>query len=150
MDPTLVTAVATALGSAVGAAASIATTWLTQRTQALRASAEWKLREREALYREFITEASRAALDALMHSLDRPEQMIGLYGILSRIRLLSGDEIVRQGEDCCRRIVELYGQPNLTTDQIRTAIERDEFDKLDPLKQFSNACRDELLATLRK
>lgn len=150
MDPTFLTAAATALGSVVGASASIATTWLAQRTQALRASREWKLREREALYREFITEASRAALDALMNSLDRPEQMIGLYGILSRIRLLSGDEIVRQGEACCRRIVELYGRPNLTTDQIRNAVERNEFDKLDPLKQFSNACRDELLETLRK
>lgn len=150
METTFLTAAATALGSAVGASASIATTWITQRTQALRGSAEWKLREREALYREFITEASRAAVDALMHALDRPEQMIALYGILSRIRLLSGDEIVRQGEACRRRIVELYGRPNLTTDQIRNAIEHNEFDKLDPLKQFSNACRDELLAGLRK
>lgn len=150
MDGTFLTAAATALGSVVGASASIATTWLAQRTQAIRASSEWKLRERETLYREFIAEASRAALDALMHSLERPEQMIGLYGILSRIRLLSGDEIVRQGEACCRRIIELYGRPNLTTDQIRDAIERNEFDQLDPLKDFSNACRDELMATLRK
>lgn len=146
MDTTFVTATATAFGSIVGAAASIATTWIAQRTQAIRASAEWKLREREALYREFITEASRAAIDALMHSLDRPEQIIGLYGILSRIRLLSGDEIVRQGEACCRQIIELYGRPNLTTDQIRNAVESHEFDKLDPLKKFSNACRSELLA----
>lgn len=150
MEPAFLTAAATALGSIVGASASIATTWLAQRTQATRASREWKLREREALYREFIAEASRASLDALMHSLERPEQMINLYAILSRIRLLSGDEIVRQGEACCRRIVELYGRPNLTTDQIRIAIERNEFEKLDPLKQFSNACRDELLATLTK
>lgn len=150
MDASYFAAAATALGSVVGASASIATTWLAQRTQAIRASNEWKLREREALYREFIVEASRASLDALMHSMERPEQMINLYAILSRIRLLSGDEIVRQGEACCRRIVELYGQPNMTTDQIRIAVERNEFDKLDPLKQFSNACRDELMATLRK
>jgi propanol-preferring alcohol dehydrogenase len=81
MDPALVTATATALGSVVGAAASIATTWLAQRTQAIRASAEWKLREREALYREFITEASRAALDALMNSLVRRGGTIALNGL---------------------------------------------------------------------
>lgn len=150
MEPGFLTAAATALGSVVGASASIATTWLAQRTQAMRASAEWKLREREALYREFIVEASRAAIDALMNSLDRPEQMISLYGILSRIRLIAGDEIVREGEVCCRRIVELYGRPNLTADQLREFVARNEFDKLDPLKQFSNACRIELLAMLRK
>ena len=58
MNSTVVTAMAAALGSLVGAAASIATTWITQRTQTIRAHSEWKLRERESLYKEFITEAS--------------------------------------------------------------------------------------------
>ena len=39
-------------------------------------------------------------------------------------------------------IVELYSQPKLTTDQVRAAFERDEFD---PLKAFSLVCRAELL-----
>ena len=64
MNSTIVTAMAAALGSLVGAAASIATTWITQRTQTVRADSEWKLRERESLYKEFITEASRLAVDA--------------------------------------------------------------------------------------
>jgi hypothetical protein len=146
MNPTLVTATAAALGSLVGATASIATTWITQRTQTIRAHSEWKLRERESLYKEFITEASRLAVDALSHSLERLDQLMALYGILSCIRLMSGEEIVRQGEACCYRIIELYGRPNLTTDQIRTAAESHDFDGLDPLKQFSTACRNELLA----
>jgi hypothetical protein len=116
----------------VGAAASIATTWITQRTQTIRAHSEWKLRERESLYKEFITEASRLAVDALAHCLERPDQLMALYGILSRIRLMSGEEVVRQGEACCRRIIELYGRPNLTTDQIRAAAEAHDFDCIDP------------------
>ncbi|MGA2498233.1 MAG: hypothetical protein ABSH20_10855 [Tepidisphaeraceae bacterium] len=146
VDSTLITATAAALGSLVGAAASIATTWITQRTQSIRANAEWKLRERESLYKEFITEASRLAIDALTHSLERPDQILTLYGVLSRIRLMSGQEVVRQGEACCRRIIELYGRPNLTTDQLRTAVVAQEVDELDPLKEFSSACRKELLA----
>lgn len=148
VQTTAVTGMAAALGSLVGAAASIATTWMTQRTQSIRANAEWKLRERESLYKEFITEASRLAIDALTHSMERPDQIMALYGVLSRIRLMSGQEVVRQGEACCRRIIELYGHPNLTIDQLRAAVAAHEVDELDPLKEFSNVCRDELLAGL--
>ena len=147
MNTTVVTAMAAALGSLVGAAASVATTWITQRTQTIRANSEWTLRERESLYKEFITEASRLTVDAVAHSLEQPDQLMALYGILSSIRLMSGDEVVRQGEACCRRIVELYGRPNLTTDQIRAAVEAHGIDGIDPLKEFSTACRNELLAT---
>ena len=146
MNSTLFTAMAAAIGSLVGATASIATTWITQRTQTIRAHSEWKLRERESLYKEFITEASRLIVDALAHCLERPDQLMALYGILSCIRLMSGEEVVRQGEACCRRIMELYGRPNLTTDQIRVAAEGHGLDDMDPLKEFSTACRKELLA----
>ncbi len=146
MESTVVTAMAAALGSLVGATASIATTWITQRTQTIRANSEWKLRERESLYKEFITEASRLTIDALAHSLEEPNQLIALYGILSSIRLMSGEEVLHHGEACCHRIMELYGRPNLTTDQIRAAAESRDLDDIDPLKEFSAACRKELLA----
>ena len=145
MTSTVVTAMAAALGSLLGAAASIATTWITRRSETIRAHSEWKLRVRESLYNEFITEASRLAVDAVAHCLERPDQIMALYGILSRIRLISGEEVVRQGEACCRRIIELYGRPNLTTDQIRAAVEAHDVDEIDPLKEFSTVCRNELL-----
>ena len=44
---------------------------------------------------------------------------------------------------CCHRIVELYRRPNMKAEQIRAAFEANEFD---PLKEFSAACRIELLA----
>ena len=143
MDSTVVTALAAALGSLVGATASIGTTWISQRRQSIRASAEWKLRDHESLYKEFIMEASRLFGDAMMKSLERPDQLVGLYGILSRIRLISGDEVLSKAVGCCHRIVELYRRPNMTAEQIRAAFEANEFD---PLKDFSAACRMELLA----
>jgi len=143
MDSTVVTALAAALGSLVGATASIGTTWISQRRQSIRASAEWKLRDHESLYKEFIMEASRLFGDAMVKSLERPDQLVGLYGILSRIRLISGDEVLSKAVGCCHRIVELYRRPNMTADQIRAAFEANEFD---PLKEFSAACRAELLA----
>src|ERR1700692_4610050 len=97
MDSTGVTALAAAIGSLVGASASIGTTWISQRRQSIRATAEWKLRERESLYKEFIMEASRLFGDAMVNSLDRPDQLVALYGILSRIRLISGGRRAEQG-----------------------------------------------------
>ena len=143
MDSTVVTALAAALGSLVGATASIGTTWISQRRQSIRASAEWKLRERESLYKEFIMEASRLFGDAMVNSLDRPDQLVALYGILSRIRLISGDDVLSKAMGCCHRIVGLYRRPNMRAEQIRAAFEANEFD---PLKEFSAACRAELLA----
>ena len=146
MTSTVITAMAAALGSLLGAAASIATTWITRRAETIRAHSEWKLRQRESLYNEFITEASRLTVDALAHCLEQPDQLMALYGILSRIRLMSGEEVMREGEACCRRIMELYGRPKLTTDQVRAVAEGHDLDGMDPLKEFSTACRNELLA----
>jgi hypothetical protein len=95
------------------------------------------------LYKGFVAEASRVAVDALLHSLERPDQLVTLYGILGRIRIMSSDEILAKAEECCRRIVELYWRPNMTPEQFRAALEAHEFDLL---KEFSVACRRELLA----
>jgi hypothetical protein len=70
MESTIITAVAAACGSLVGATATIVTTWITQRTQRVHARWEAKLRDREALYGEFITEASRLAVEAFSHLLE--------------------------------------------------------------------------------
>ena len=142
MDYTLITAIAAACGSLVGAAATIVTTWITQRSQMVHAEREVRLRDREALYGEFITEASRLTVDALSHSLETPETFVKLYGILGRIRLVAADRVLAAAEASCRQIVDLYVKPNMTVEQIRVAFEQE---RLDPIRDFSVACRRELL-----
>jgi hypothetical protein len=142
VDATIVAALAATMGSIVGAATSLATTWIPQRRETIRVNTKWQLRERESLYKEFIAETSPLAVEASANSLDPPEQLVALYGTLSQIRLISGDEVLGEAETCCRRIVNLYRQPNLTANQIREAFEANE---LDPLKDFSAICRKELL-----
>jgi hypothetical protein len=56
---------------------------------------------------------------------------------------MSGENVLSKAEDCCRRIVDIYASPNMTPEQIRAALEANE---LDPLKDFSTACRTELHA----
>jgi hypothetical protein len=142
MDATYITAVAAACGSLVGAAATIVTTCITQRTQRAHAEREEKLRNREALYGEFITEASRLTVEALGHSLERPDTFVKLYGITGRIRLMATGPVLDAAEACIRQIIDLYGKPNMTVEQIRLAFERD---RLDPIGDFSVACRKEFL-----
>jgi hypothetical protein len=142
MDSTFIMAVAAACGSLVGGAATIVTTWITQRTQRNHAEREEKLRNRNALYGEFITEASRLAVEAFSHSLERPDTFVKLYGISGRIRLVATDPVLAAAEGCIGQIIDLYTRPNMTVEQIRLAFERD---RLDPIKDFSIACREELL-----
>jgi hypothetical protein len=141
MDSSIVTATAALFGSLVGAGASIFTTWMTQRSQFIRERAVEELRRRELLYEEFIKEASNSVIDALSHSLDRPDKFVKLYANLSCIRLLSSQSVLAAAEECCRQIVDLYAKPNLTVDQMRARFEAEHFD---PLKDFSTACRAEL------
>jgi hypothetical protein len=143
MDSTIITAVAAAGGSLVGAAATSVTTWITQRTQTVHAEREVKLRNREALYGEFITEASRLIVEALSHSLEQPDTFVKLYGITGRIRLVATDPVLYAAEACIRQIIDLFAKPNMTVEQIRLAFERD---RLDPLRDFSVACRKEFHA----
>jgi hypothetical protein len=142
MDSTIITALAAASGSLVGSAATIVTTWITQRAQVDYAEREATLRDREALYGDFITEASRLAMEAFSHSLERPDTFVKLYGVTGRIRLVATEAVLTAAEACIRQIIELYDKPNMTVEQVRLAFERD---RLDPIKDFSVACRKELL-----
>jgi hypothetical protein len=142
MDSTIITAVAAVGGSLVGATATVVTTWLTQRTQSVHSEREEKLRNREALYGEFITEASRLTVEAFGHSLERPDTFVKLYGISGRIRIVATDPVLAAAEACIRAIIDIYAKPNMTVQQIRLAFERD---RLDPVEDFSVACRKELL-----
>ncbi len=146
MDPSSITALAVAGGSIVGAAASVSTSWINQHQQTVRELSQASRRERAELYGEFITEASRLAVDALSHSLERLEKLVTLYGILGRIRLISSDEVLIEAEACCQRIVQLYARPNVSVEQIGSSFDPD---KLDPLKSFSSACRAELTRIMR-
>jgi hypothetical protein len=142
MDSSVITATAALVGSCVGAAASIGATLISQRTQAIHQQTEARLRERESLYGEFITEASRLAVDASQHSLEQIDKLVSLYGVLGRIRLLAGERVLAEAERCVRRIVDLYSRPNMSVEQVVAALEGDQ---LDPLKDFSTAGRIELI-----
>jgi hypothetical protein len=141
MDPAILGASAAVLGSLAGGSASFATAWVNQRVQNKRVSIQVETRKREQLYSDFITECSKLALDALDHSLDRPETLQQAYTLVSRIRLTSCDAVLHEAEAAIQEILATYRAPNLPIEKFREIT----LSKIhDPLKAFSEACRYEL------
>ena len=141
MDPAILSATAAVLGSLTGGSASITAAWLTQRTQGRRQAVLVETRKREVLYADFITECSTLALDALEHTLDRPETLLEAYSLVNRIRLTSSDTVLHEAEAAMREILATYRSPNLPIEALH---EMSMDNAHDPLKAFSEACRDEL------
>jgi hypothetical protein len=145
MDPSVVTGLAAVLGSLVGGFSTLATAWVTQRTQTRRQLLETEIRKREQLYAEFIAECSKLAVDALDHNLEGTQKVFQVYALQNRIRLVATDAVVASTDYALSRIFQQYFGPNLSKDELRQlALSRSD----DPLKPFSEACRGEL-ASLR-
>jgi hypothetical protein len=141
MDSTLVSAMSGVLGSLVGGSASVATTWIAQKTLNKRELLREQLRTREALYGEFIGECARLLMDAFGHTLEKPETLLPTYALINRIRLSASPAVLVEAEHLLKRITEQYFSVNLTIDELRKlALSED----ADPLKAFGDACRVEL------
>jgi hypothetical protein len=141
MDSAFITAMAGVLGSLVGGSATVATTWITQKTASKRELIQLELRKREALYGEFIGECAKLLMDAFTHSLDTPDKMLPLYALLNRIRLSATQPVLAEAERLLTFVTDQYFASNLTLEQIRDLARSED---ADPLKAFGETCRAEL------
>jgi hypothetical protein len=148
MDSAVLAASAAVLGSMVGGAATVATAWVTQRTQGRRQAILTEMRRREALYSDFIAECAKLAIDALDHSLDNPQQVIQVIALQNRIKLMASEAVVAATEQSIKRILQQYFDPNLTREEMR-ALALKRIDE-DPVRAFSKACREELQGLERR
>jgi hypothetical protein len=141
MDTTLANTISGVFGSLLGASAAIAIAWVTQRTLSARELLREEVRKREMLYGEFIAECGKLLVDALAHSLEKPETLVPAYAMLNRIRLSASHAVLAEAERLLRRITEQYFSSNLTMDDLRRFASSQD---ADPLKAFGEACRQEL------
>jgi hypothetical protein len=100
--------------------------------------------QRQALYSDFIIEASRRLTEAWSHQAEGPEVIAGLYSAVSRMRLTSSNEIIKRSEQVIRSIIAAYADPNRTFDEFKEHLHNPE--PADPLKVFTEACREELIS----
>ena len=141
MDNVSVTAMAGVLGSLVGGSATVATTWLTHRTQTRREFIRLEMRKREMLYGEFVSECAKLLVDAFVHTLEKPQTVLPVYSLINRIRLTASVPVLEAAENLLRRITEQYFATNMTVEDLRRLAMSGEGD---PLKLFGEACRVEL------
>lgn len=144
MDPAILSATAGLVGSLVGGVSTFAASWLTQRGQLRTQTLIQQAVKREALYSEFIVEASKRIADAWSHQAESPEVVAGLYAAVERMRLTSSTAVIDTAEQVIRQVTDAYAAPDKTFDELRQSLRDQEF--LDPLRDFSEACRMELHA----
>jgi hypothetical protein len=146
MDIAWVGALAGVLGSVVGGSASIATAWLTQRSQNVRELVRDEMHKREALYGEFVGECAKLLMDAFTHTLEKPETLLRAYALINRIRLCASPAVLNEAERLMVRITDQYFASNLTVEELRRVARSEE---ADPMQPFGEACRAEL-GSMRK
>jgi hypothetical protein len=139
MDAFHIPAIAAFWGSATGSFATLIMNWWTGRRKDRVRRTEWAVTQREKLYREFIEEASRRYAHALVHEQSEPSRLVGMYALIGRMKMISSDDVVREAERVGRIILDTYLSPNRTFAELPDLI-----DEVDPLRQFSDACRREL------
>jgi len=142
MEVTYIPAVAAFSGSVTGALATALTSWITQRRKGRALLTSRTIEKREKLYKSFIEEASRLYADALVKDKSEISQLVELYALIGRMKILSSDDVIEAAEKVGQFILETYLSPN------RTFVDLPELlNKVDPLRDFSEACRRELQAT---
>ncbi len=143
MENVVATAMAGVLGSLVGGSASVATAWLSHRTETRREFIRVQMRKREMLYGEFIGVCAKLLMDAFTHTLDKPETLLPLYALTNRIRLAASPPVLREAERLLTRITDQYFSKNLTLEEMHALTHASD---ADPLRSFGEACRAELRA----
>jgi hypothetical protein len=138
---TYLSAVAALVGTFVGGITSIATSWLGQQRQTKEQRRARAKAEMQALYKQFILDASKLYTDALEHDTTEITKLVDIYATLNRIRVLSSPKVIAEADKALRMIVDTYAEENTTFSGIRQSIGRG---FSDPLRAFSEACHEEL------
>ena len=141
------------MGALVGGLASLASTWVSERTRHRRDLIQREITKRETAYSDFIDHASKLYVTSATHNLNdgganlesELEGAVSLYGIASRIRLYASDLVIKEAEAVLDLILNQFGAENISIEQLR----KKELNERDPLKAFSISCRREL-KTLQK
>ena len=148
MDGGISNGLAAIMGALVGGLASLASTWVSERTRHRRDMLQREISKRETTYSEFIQYASKLYVDSATHNLkdddanlqSELEGAVSLYGIASRIRLFASDRVIKEAEAVLDLILIQFGAENISVEELREK----KLNERDPLKPFSVSCRREL------
>lgn len=125
-------------GALIGSLANVLTTWATHSSQLRDKHQGADYARKQKLFSDFIAEASRLYADALSHQKDDATDLVGLYALVAKMRLVAPGSVVTAAEDALKAIVEAYLAPNRTLREIRALAQEGE---LDFLLRFGDECK---------
>jgi hypothetical protein len=149
VDGPVIAALAALGGSLVGACSSMIATLMGQRLQARWTRLARESEENEKLYGVFAEQAIHLFVDATQRSAVDPAKLMRLYAKVARIRLTSGDEVLRAAEEVGKRLLNVYEQPPDDPAEVLARYAKGE-KTLDPLREFTEACRKERAAAFQQ
>jgi hypothetical protein len=141
MDVAYISALSALAGSVIGGLSSGITAWLNQRSLARAGQLAHEHLRRQELYTDFIVAASKTYGEALVVNEPKIEELIALYAMISRMRVLSSPDIVACAERVLFETTGAYFEPNRTVPELRELIRTGT--GVDPLKDFAEAVREE-------
>src|SRR4030095_8903634 len=107
MDPAYISVFAALAGSTIGGLTSLAASWLSHHTQFRAQQRTNALSRREELYKDFIEEASKWYAHAFTHDAAEVAELVKLYALVSRMRMVSSPKIVEHADGVMHRIIEI-------------------------------------------
>jgi gas vesicle protein len=141
IEPAYMSAFAALIGTFVGGITSIATSWLGLRRQIKEQRLLKEKGERQALYRQFIQEASKLYIDALEHDTTEITKLVDIYATINHIRVMATSHVIEEANKALNEIIDAYNNENKTFSDIKKSVRTG---YADPLQNFSEACHEEL------
>jgi hypothetical protein len=140
MSQSVISALAALFGAAIGGLASFLASWMTQRMQM---RAQWMNHERlrrADLYKEFVEDASKCYVDALLHDKGDIPSLVMLYSKIGRMRILSQQAVIDSADRVALKILNTYLEPDRNFPELREMATNN---SIDILGDFTQACRNE-------
>src|SRR5260370_33318746 len=128
-------------GAGVGGLTSFGSSWTTLHAQMKAQRLANSKSTRQELYKQFIDEASRTYADALVHDALDVSRLVGIYSLVSRMRVLSSEKVIERAASIAILITDTYLQPHKKPTQLQAMMHDG---GVDPLRDFSEVCRSEL------
>ncbi len=144
IDPAFLGPASALCGALIGGVTSMLAAIYTQRGHDRLQRTESEIAKREAVYAEFVMNASNWLLHAMTHDeimLSGHEQR--LLGLINRMRLFASPDVVAKAEHVLRTILEIVLRPSielreLAKEALSSSVEPE------PLVAFSSICRGDL------
>jgi len=143
MDAAYISALSALAGSVVGGLTSGCTTWMSLQSQARTGRRSADLTRRQELFKDFILAASNAYTDALVSTEPKTHDIVALWAMVSRMRVLCNARTAAAAEKIMHVITDISFEPPKTTTDLHALMKKGM--GADPMRDFSEAAREELL-----